>query len=236
MDLAERDREARDIAGLTGESGPGEAADAVWLALDLHEAVAGIKEDLDLPLGASIGIIRGIASGARDPQRANSGSLQATIRRDVPRGHLDERRSAHADVGWQGILIASSAATSEWPDALQTLEVKAPPGIELPHLTMDSYDARAEASSREERKEAPGPRRRGSLWDASLEKATSSTPQNTYGQAVGGGARGQVTFRAVVGELGIGKTALLAAFATWSCRRTPGSFASSALPSGRSFR
>ena len=42
------------------------AADAAWLALDVHEALAGASEDLVTPIRASIGIVRGIATGERD--------------------------------------------------------------------------------------------------------------------------------------------------------------------------
>ena len=58
---------ARAIAGLT--SNPSRAAsEAAQLALDVHETIAGFKEDLPTPVAGSIGIVRGIASGTRDPQ------------------------------------------------------------------------------------------------------------------------------------------------------------------------
>jgi tetratricopeptide (TPR) repeat protein len=44
------------------------AADAARLAVDVHEALAGAAEDLPVPLGAAIGVVRGIASGERDAQ------------------------------------------------------------------------------------------------------------------------------------------------------------------------
>src|SRR6202011_572174 len=44
------------------------ASEAAQIALDVHEAIAGLKEDLSAPVAASIGIVRGIASGTRDPQ------------------------------------------------------------------------------------------------------------------------------------------------------------------------
>jgi hypothetical protein len=61
------DADARAIAGLTAN--PSRAAiDATQLALDVHETISGFKEDLPTPVAPSIGIVRGIASGTRDPQ------------------------------------------------------------------------------------------------------------------------------------------------------------------------
>src|SRR4029077_3147568 len=61
------DTEARAIAGLVAN--PSRASsDAVQLALDVHETIAGFKEELPTPLAASLGIVRGIASGTRDAQ------------------------------------------------------------------------------------------------------------------------------------------------------------------------
>jgi hypothetical protein len=57
----------RAVAGLTAN--PSRAAiDAASLALDVHEAISGFKDDLPAPVAASIGIVRGIASGTRDPE------------------------------------------------------------------------------------------------------------------------------------------------------------------------
>src|SRR5258708_30055512 len=60
------DTDARAIAGLTAS--PSRAAiEAAELALDVHETINGFKEDLPTPVSGSIGIVRGIASGTRDP-------------------------------------------------------------------------------------------------------------------------------------------------------------------------
>ena len=58
---------ARAVVGLMANPSRA-AADAATLAIDVHEALAGASEDLPAPLRASIGIVRGIASGERDPQ------------------------------------------------------------------------------------------------------------------------------------------------------------------------
>ncbi|MRG91058.1 serine/threonine-protein kinase PknK [Polyangium spumosum] len=58
---------ARAVVGLMANPSRA-AADAATLAIDVHEALAGASEDLPTPLRASIGIVRGIASGERDPK------------------------------------------------------------------------------------------------------------------------------------------------------------------------
>ncbi len=58
---------ARAVVGLMANPSRA-AADAAWLAVDVHEALAGASEDFPVPLVASIGIVRGIASGERDAQ------------------------------------------------------------------------------------------------------------------------------------------------------------------------
>jgi hypothetical protein len=59
------DAKAHAIAGVAANSSRA-AADAAQLALDVHEAMAGFKEDLPSAIAASIGIVRGIATGTRD--------------------------------------------------------------------------------------------------------------------------------------------------------------------------
>src|SRR5262249_11584586 len=56
---------ARAVVGLLGNPSRA-AADAAWLAVDVHEALAGATIDFPAPLRAAIGIVRGIATGYRD--------------------------------------------------------------------------------------------------------------------------------------------------------------------------
>jgi serine/threonine protein kinase/tetratricopeptide (TPR) repeat protein len=193
--------EARAIAGLT-ENPARAAADAAWLALDLHEAIAGIKDDLELSLSASVGIVRGIASGSRDPQ----GHLVRYTLHD-PATFLADTLTSETPLTrtWvAGGVYRLVRREFGWGDA-PTLQVKAPPGVELPP-TMRIY-ALERSLSREERKEraASAP---SDLVGREPEKAELHA---AYHHAVGAGG-GQVTFRAVVGELGIGKTALVVTF------------------------
>jgi serine/threonine protein kinase/tetratricopeptide (TPR) repeat protein len=193
--------EARAIAGLT-ENPARAAADAAWLALDLHEAIAGIKDDLELSLSASVGIVRGIASGSRDPH----GHLVRYKLHD-PATFLADSLTSETPLTrtWvAGGVYRLVRREFGWGDA-PTLQVKAPPGVELPP-TMRIY-ALERSLSREERKEraASAP---SDLVGREPEKAELHA---AYHHAVGTGS-GQVTFRAVVGELGIGKTALVVTF------------------------
>jgi tetratricopeptide (TPR) repeat protein len=195
--------EARAIAGLS--SNPARAAaDAAWLALDSHEALSGIKDDLPVPIGAALGIVRGIASGVRDTQ-----------------GHLVRHR-LHDPVTFLADTIARETPVHRtwvaggvyrlvrhefgWGDA-PTLALAPPKGLELPK-TMRTY-ALERSLSRGERRggalAAPG-----DLVGRHVEKAELVA---AYHQAVTGGSMGQLTSRVVTGELGIGKTALVASFA-----------------------
>jgi eukaryotic-like serine/threonine-protein kinase len=197
--------EARAVVGLGGNPSRA-AADAAWIALDTHEAIAGIKDDLALMLGAAIGIVRGIASGTRDAQ-----------------GHL-VRFTLHDPATFLANSLAAATPQSRtwvaggvyrlirrefgWGDA-PTLNLKPPLGIELPG-TMRIY-ALERSLSREEKNEGASSAA-SDLVGRELEKAELHA---AYHRAVsGGGGGGEVTFRAVVGELGIGKTALVATFAT----------------------
>jgi hypothetical protein len=59
----EGNESARALVGLMANPARA-AADAAWLALDAHEALAGASEDLVTPIRSSIGIVRGVATGS----------------------------------------------------------------------------------------------------------------------------------------------------------------------------
>src|SRR5580692_8063269 len=139
--------DARAIVGLGGNPSRA-AADAAWLALDTHEAIAGIKDDLALELGASLGIVRGIAAGSRD----RDGHLvrfklhdPATFLADTLANETPLNRTWVA-----GGVYRIVRREFGWGDA-PTLSVKPPPGVELPGA-MRIY-ALERSLSREERQE-----------------------------------------------------------------------------------
>ncbi len=196
--------EARAIAGLTTNSTRA-ASDATWLALDTHEAIAGIQDDIPTPVGAAIGIVRGIASGTRDPE----GNL-VRYRLHDPAGYLAERLSAATPLHrtWvAGGVYRLVRREFRWGDA-PTLQLEPKEEIENLPPTMRIY-ALERSLSREE-KLAEVSAAPSDLVGRDAEKADLHA---AFHQAASGhGGSGTTTARAIVGELGIGKTALVATF------------------------
>jgi serine/threonine protein kinase/tetratricopeptide (TPR) repeat protein len=196
------DKEARAIAGLTSK--PSRAAgDAAWLALDTHEALAGMVDDLPVPLAAAISIVRGIASGTRDPE----GNLVRYILHD-PVSYLADVLGMTTPLGktWvAGGVYRLVRREFRWGDA-PTLELREdanvtnlPPNIRIYELER--------SLTREEKDLAAAP---NDLVGRDTEKAELHAAYHASVSATGGA--GTVTCRAVSGELGIGKTALVATF------------------------
>jgi tetratricopeptide (TPR) repeat protein len=192
------DTEARAIAGLT--SNPGRAAaDAAWAALDTHEVIAGLVEDLPIPIRASIGIVRGIASGQRDPQ----GNLVRYTLND-PAGYLADvlAASVPASATWvAGGVYRLVRKDFLWGDA-PTLELEKRQGA--PNQ-MRIYSL-VRSLSRDERVAAA----QGAPTDLVGRDAEKADLHSAFHQSASGS--GKVVFRAIVGELGIGKSALVSAF------------------------
>ncbi|MEO8876097.1 MAG: protein kinase, partial [Polyangiaceae bacterium] len=198
------DTEARAVAGLI--SNPTHAAaEAAYLALDTHEALEGMNADLPLAVSASIGIVRGIASGTRDPQ----GNL-IRYRLHDPVSYLADviREATPANRTWvAGGVYRLVRRDFRWGDA-PSLKLDGAQQKENLPPTMRIY-ALERSLSREERV-AEMLNLSSDLVGRDIEKADL---HSAYHQAVvGGGAGGAVTCRAVVGEMGIGKTALVSTF------------------------
>src|SRR5262249_55831643 len=120
--------DARAIAGLTANASRA-AVDASWLALDIHEAIGGMRDDPPMPGGAASGIGRGIGSGWRDPE----GNLVRYKLHD-PAGYLadmlSERTPLHRT--WvAGGVYRLVRREFRWGDA-PNLELKPRPGLEVP--------------------------------------------------------------------------------------------------------
>ncbi len=198
------DTEAHSVAGLTAN--PAHAAiDAATLALETHELVETLSEDLPVTLAASIGIVRGIASGTRDPQ----GNL-IRYRLHDPVSYLAQviGQATPPNRTWvAGGVYRLVRRDFRWGDA-PTLKLEKNAAVENVPPTMRIY-ALERSLSREERV--------AELLHASSDLVGRDTEKadlhSAYHQAViGGGAGGAVTCRAVVGEMGIGKTALASTF------------------------
>ena len=197
------DTDARAIAGLTAN--PSRAAiEAAQVALDVHETISGFKEDLPTPVSASIGIVRGIASGVRDPQ----GHLVRYVLHD-PATYLADvlGRATPMTRTWvAGGVYRLVRRDFRWGDA-PSLQLDVSAGIDVPPV-MRIY-ALERSLSREERL-AEVQATSSDLVGRDAEKADLHA---AYHEAVsGGGGSGQLVCRAVTGEMGIGKTALVATF------------------------
>jgi eukaryotic-like serine/threonine-protein kinase len=197
------DEEAQAVAGLTANPTRA-AADAAWLALDTHEAIAGLNEDLPLPIGASIGIVRGIASGVRD----GAGNL-IRFRLHEPAPYLAEALGQATPLyrTWvAGGVYRIVRRDFRWGDA-PMLGLPNPDKLPdvPPHMRVYALER---SLSREERLAASA----GGGSDLVGRDAEKADLHAAYHRAVSAGGGGQVVHRAIVGELGIGKTALVSAF------------------------
>jgi len=196
----EANQSARALVGLMANPARA-AADAAWLALDVHEALAGASEDLVTPVRASIGIVRGVASGQRDPQ-GNLVHHELHEPANLLGGIVGER----APIGrtWvAGGLYRLLRREFRWGDA-PTIELGPSPDQRMP-TSMRIY-ALERAVTREERAAelafAP--------HDLVGREAEKADLHSAYHRAVTGA--GEVVSRVIIGEMGIGKTALVATF------------------------
>lgn len=203
------DFEARAIAGL-GAKPAKAAADAAWLAVETHEAIHGIEEDLPCAVGASISIVRGIASGSRDPE----GNLVRYVLHE-PVSYLADVLARATPIGttWvAGGVYRQVRRDFRWDDAptLDLLRSEVAPVQNLPP-TMRIY-ALLRSLSREEKANEQASAQ-NDLIGRDAEKAELHAAFHAAVHGDGAQSRsGVVTARAVIGELGIGKTALVATF------------------------
>ncbi|MBX3222697.1 MAG: protein kinase [Labilithrix sp.] len=202
------DFEARAIAGL-GSKPAKAASDAAWLAVETHEAIQGIADDLPSPVGASLSIVRGIASGTRDPE----GNLVRYVLHD-PVAYLADvlsRATPIATTWVAGGVYRQVRRDFRWHDAptLDLYRSEVAPVQNLPP-TMRIYTLERSLSREEKAQEQASAQ--NDLIGRDAEKAELHA---AYHAAVNGPkstSRGAVTTRAVVGELGIGKSALVTTF------------------------
>lgn len=210
---------ARAIVGLLANPSRS-AIDAATLALDVHEALAGASEDLVAPLKAAIGIVRGIAAGERDTQ---GHLVRHTLQQ--PADFLADRVGAETPLGktWvAGGVYRLVRRDFRWGDApLLTLGdtsgFRVPPqmrlySLERPLTREERTDELAIGQSDLVGRDAE----RADLHTA-FHRCVSATNSNPFG--AGGEdapmsrvSRGELVSRVVIGEMGIGKTALVSAF------------------------
>jgi len=219
---------ARAVVGLM--ENPSRAAfDAASLAVDVHEALAGASEDLPAELRAAIGIVRGIASGERDSEgRLINHTLQE------PANFLADRlgaRTPSARTWVAGGVYRLVRRDFRWSDA-PSLDLEDARDYQVP-VQMRLY-ALERPLTREERiaeialapNDLVGRDAERADMHAAYHRAVSPPSRPSADMASffdgsdkpsspplpGGMLRGELVARAIVGEMGIGKTALVAAF------------------------
>ncbi len=220
------DFEARAIAGL-GAKPAKAASDAAWLAVETHEAIQGIEDDLPSPVGSSLSIVRGIASGTRDPE----GNLVRYVLHD-PVTYLADvlARATPISTTWvAGGVYRQVRRDFRWADA-PTLDLHRPDVAPVQNLPPNMRIYALERSLSREEKAQEQSSAQNDLIGRDAEKAElhaafhtaingtpNAPPSNVNLSSTGNNpiavlTQGIVTTRAVVGELGIGKTALTATF------------------------
>jgi len=194
---------ARAVVGLMAN--PSRApADAVWLAIDVHEVVRGSTEDLPVRLSASVGIVRGIAMGRRD----KAGHLiQHELQESA--NHLSDLVGSEAPPGvsWvAGGLYRLVRRDFVWGDA-PTVKIPDYERLGLPQ-NLRIY-ALLRPHTREERLQDLHSLPSDLVGrDAELADLHSAY----YGVVGSDQSPPKVGARVVHGEMGIGKTALVSAF------------------------
>jgi len=183
------------------------AADAAQLAVDVHDAVQGASDDVAEPIRATVGIVRGIATGRRD----RAGHLVGHVLQE-PAEFLARLIGEQAPPGqtWvAGGLYRLVRRDFVWGDA-PTISIDSGERRSLPR-NMRIY-ALERPLTREEKlaQMSHAPRdlvgRDAELADLHAAYHRAVTPTKEHGI-------GQVTARAIIGEMGIGKSALVNALA-----------------------
>jgi len=195
---------ARAVVGLTAN--PSRAPlDAAWLAVDVHEAIEGACGDLPEPVQASVGIVRGIATGRRDKAghliehelQESADYLSSMLGDAAPEGVTwvagGLYRLVRRDFVWGDAptIVIDNAIERGLPENMRIYSLVRP-------LTRDER--------LHETAHAPS--------DLIGRDAELADLHAAYHQALSGGpsSNGLVTTRVIYGEMGIGKTALVATF------------------------
>ena len=179
--------------------------DAAWLAVDIHEAIQGACDDTPVELQASIGIVRGIATGRRD----HAGHLVGHIIQE-PALELARMLGQKAPAGgtWvAGGLYRLVRRDFVWADA-PTIALDSSRNKSMPD-NMRIYSL-IRPLTREE-KALDAAKGSGDLIGRDAEIADLQT---AFHRSISRPAddSGPIMVRVVSGEMGIGKSALVAAF------------------------
>ena len=200
-----RGETARAVVGLL-ENPARAASDAAWLAVDVHEVVRGAAEESTAKLRASVGVVRAIASGRRD----QAGHLiHHTLKR--PADYLATLLGDRAPAGrtWvAGGLFRLVRHDFVWEEAPK-IEMDDPVARDLPSVMRIYSLVRPKSREEKARDQSLAP---SDLIGRDAELADLQTALHRAISASAGFDRGAATARLVIGEMGIGKSALVSAF------------------------
>jgi serine/threonine protein kinase/predicted ATPase len=196
---------ARAVVGLMAN--PSRAAsDAAWLAIDVHDALAGACDGMAAELSASVSIVRGIAEGHRD----KAGHL-THYHLQPPAdalGSLVGERAQPGETWVAGGIYRLVRRDFVWRD-IPAIEL-GESGKHLLPLAMRVYGLQRPLTRDEKRQQMSlAPRdlvgRDAELADLHAAYHQAVTPAQCEGT-------GQMIARVLLGEMGIGKTALVTTF------------------------
>jgi eukaryotic-like serine/threonine-protein kinase len=181
------------------------AAEAAWLAVDIHEAIQGACDDAPVELQAGIGIVRGIATGKRD----RAGHLVShTIEEPAPELARMLGQQAPAGGTWvAGGLYRLVRKDFVWSDA-PTIAIESPRGKQMP-ANMRIYCLVRSLTREEKMSEAERGTSELVGRDAEMAELQAAFHHVVNHSSI---ESGRSTARVVAGEMGIGKTALVNAF------------------------
>jgi tetratricopeptide (TPR) repeat protein len=198
-------RQARAVVGLL--SNPTRAAaEAGTLAVDIHEFLTNSSEDWPCPIHASIGIVRAVASGRRD-KHGNMVEHELLAPAEFLASLVGDR-APKACTWVAGGLYRLVRNEFLWEDAAP-IQIEASAERQLPRAMRVHRLLRP--LTREEREA----RLEGSLSDLIGRDAEKADLHSAFHQVVaahGDASAAGIVTRAIVGEMGIGKTALVTAF------------------------
>ena len=197
------DIQARAVVGLTSRHARA-PSDSAWLALETHEALAALADDLPTPVSATMTLVRGIASGIRD---ASGNLVRYTLHDPVTYLADTLSRKTPPNTTWvAGGLYRLVRREFRWGDA-PSLEFPGDADVANLPPTMRIYTLER-SLSREERESELG----ASPHDLVGRDAEKAELVAAYHAAMNATSNDKMSARAVVGELGIGKTALVHSF------------------------
>jgi len=199
------DDDVRAVVGLAAD--PSRAAsDAASLAIDVHEFLGYASGDWPAPVSAAVGVVRGVASGFRDKQ---GHLIKHNVQEPAEQIAAVLAQRAPAGATWvAGGVFRLVRDDFEWSDA---------PAVELDESVPEGTPRtmRLHALLRRLTREEREARRADSTSDLIGRDTEKADLQSAFHQAVqptAPDALGMVVTRVVVGEMGIGKTALVEAF------------------------